>query len=576
MIAQLEQTIGADLALAEAARRRTFAIISHPDAGKTTLTEKLLLYAGAVELAGSVRARANGRHSTADWLAIERERGITVTSTALQFDHLGCRFNLLDTPGHRDFSEDTYRTLLAADGAVMVLDAARGIQQQTLKLFEVCRRQRLPIVTFINKLDQPGREPLELLDEIERALGLDDRAAELADRGWPGLSRGLRSAPAQPAPLRADGAWPAPGAGGDRERSTTRCGRPLLGEAAWRRLREEVGAGDGGRGRLRPRSLPGRRSDAGLLRQRADQLRHRPVPRRPGRAAAGARPARERSRPGAAARPRFLRLHLQDPGEHGPATPRPDGVPAGLLRPLREGHGGLQPAPGPDGPPHPPAPALRSGPGDGRGGVPRRRGRARQSGALRHRRHALRRASRSSTRRCRASRRSASPASRTAARGGTSSSTPVWRSWKRKAPSRSSSRSTAPASRSWPRSGDLQLDVTAARLRGEYGVEADVEPAAATKPPSGWKAPATAAKDSTGRRGTRCAPRTATAAWWPSSPPTGSAATPKRRTREWCSGQWGKGPSSPALLPESPLQSAIGDALQKWLVSQRETWRANR
>ena len=173
-----------------------------------------------------MRARANGRHSTADWLAIERERGITVTSTALQFDHLGCRFNLLDTPGHRDFSEDTYRTLLAADGAVMVLDAARGIQQQTLKLFEVCRRQRLPIVTFINKLDQPGREPLELLDEIERSLGLDDRAAELADRGWPGLPGGLRSAPAQPAPLRADGARPAPGAGGDRARSTTRCGHP--------------------------------------------------------------------------------------------------------------------------------------------------------------------------------------------------------------------------------------------------------------------------------------------------------------------------------------------------------------
>ena len=216
MIAQLEQTIGADLALeAEAARRRTFAIISHPDAGKTTLTEKLLLYAGAVELAGSVRARANGRHSTADWLAIERERGITVTSTALQFDHLGCRFNLLDTPGHRDFSEDTYRTLLAADGAVMVLDAARGIQQQTLKLFEVCRRQRLPIVTFINKLDQPGREPLELLDEIERVARTHDRAAELADRGWSGFPGGLRSAPAQPAPLRADGARPAPGAGGD-------------------------------------------------------------------------------------------------------------------------------------------------------------------------------------------------------------------------------------------------------------------------------------------------------------------------------------------------------------------------
>ena len=216
MIAQLqvEQTTGADLALeAGAARRRTFAIISHPDAGKTTLTEKLLLYAGAVELAGSVRARANGRHSTADWLAIERERGITVTSTALQFDHLGCRFNLLDTPGHRDFSEDTYRTLTAADGAVMVLDAARGIQQQTLKLFEVCRRQRLPIVTS-SISSTSGPRPLDLLDEssaarcdrrlagrsemartfresttAQRAASLDRRSAASAVRVGDGASR---------------------------------------------------------------------------------------------------------------------------------------------------------------------------------------------------------------------------------------------------------------------------------------------------------------------------------------------------------------------------------------------------
>jgi peptide chain release factor 3 len=166
------QEIRAGGLAAEAARRRTFAIISHPDAGKTTLTEKLLLYAGAVDLAGAVRTRKSGRHATADWLAIERERGITVTSTVLQFDHGGCRFNLLDTPGHQDFSEDTYRTLMAADGAVMVLDAARGLERQTLKLFEVCRLRRIPIVTFINKLDQPAREPLALLDEIERTLGL--------------------------------------------------------------------------------------------------------------------------------------------------------------------------------------------------------------------------------------------------------------------------------------------------------------------------------------------------------------------------------------------------------------------
>ena len=156
----------------EAARRRTFAIISHPDAGKTTLTEKLLLYGGAVTLAGSVAARKAQRQATSDWMAIERERGISITSTVLTFPYAGRQINLLDTPGHQDFSEDTYRTLTAADSAVMVLDAARGIEPQTLKLFEVCRRQGIPIFTFINKLDRPARDPLDLLDEIEKTLGL--------------------------------------------------------------------------------------------------------------------------------------------------------------------------------------------------------------------------------------------------------------------------------------------------------------------------------------------------------------------------------------------------------------------
>jgi peptide chain release factor 3 len=156
----------------EAARRRTFAIISHPDAGKTTLTEKLLLYGGAVNLAGSVAARKAQRQATSDWMAIERERGISITSTVLSFPYRGCQINLLDTPGHQDFSEDTYRTLTAADSAVMVLDAARGIEPQTLKLFEVCRQQGIPIFTFINKLDRPAQSPLALLDEIERTLGM--------------------------------------------------------------------------------------------------------------------------------------------------------------------------------------------------------------------------------------------------------------------------------------------------------------------------------------------------------------------------------------------------------------------
>lgn len=156
----------------EVSRRRTFAIISHPDAGKTTLTEKLLLYAGAVDLAGAVRARKNQRNATSDWMEMEQQRGISITTAALQFDCRGYRINLLDTPGHQDFSEDTYRTLMVTDSAVMVLDSAKGIEPQTKKLFQVCRLRHTPILTFINKLDRPGRDPLELLDEIEQTLGI--------------------------------------------------------------------------------------------------------------------------------------------------------------------------------------------------------------------------------------------------------------------------------------------------------------------------------------------------------------------------------------------------------------------
>ena len=160
--------------VAEAARRRTFAIISHPDAGKTTLTEKFLLYGGALSggEAGAVKARSERRSATSDWMALEQQRGISITSTVLQFPYRDCVVNLLDTPGHRDFSEDTYRVLTAADGAVMVLDAAKGIEPQTLKLFEVCRDRGLPLLTFINKWDRPGRDGLELLDEIEAQIGL--------------------------------------------------------------------------------------------------------------------------------------------------------------------------------------------------------------------------------------------------------------------------------------------------------------------------------------------------------------------------------------------------------------------
>jgi peptide chain release factor 3 len=161
-----------DLVMREAARRRTFAIISHPDAGKTTLTEKFLLYAGAVQRAGAVKARDGRRAATSDWMELERQRGISISSTVLQFPYRDHVVNLLDTPGHRDFSEDTYRVLAGVDAVVMVLDTAKGIESQTRKLFEVCRARRLPVVTFLNKYDRPGREPLELLDEIEAQIGL--------------------------------------------------------------------------------------------------------------------------------------------------------------------------------------------------------------------------------------------------------------------------------------------------------------------------------------------------------------------------------------------------------------------
>jgi peptide chain release factor 3 len=174
--------------LSESLRRRTFAIISHPDAGKTTLTEKFLLYAGALNEAGAVHARAGRRAATSDWMEMEQKRGISITSTALSFEYQGHQLNLLDTPGHRDFSEDTYRVLAAVDAVVMVLDSAKGIEPQTLKLFEVCRARNLPVITFLNKYDRPGREPLELLDEIEQQIGLRPTPAT-----WPvGISGDFR------------------------------------------------------------------------------------------------------------------------------------------------------------------------------------------------------------------------------------------------------------------------------------------------------------------------------------------------------------------------------------------------
>ena len=154
------------------AKRRTFAIISHPDAGKTTLTEKLLLYGGAIHLAGSVKARKANRHATSDWMEIEKQRGISVTSSVMQFSYNGYNINILDTPGHQDFSEDTYRTLCAADAAVMLIDGAKGVEPQTIKLFQVCRLRGIPIFTFVNKMDRAAKSPFELRDELEKVLGI--------------------------------------------------------------------------------------------------------------------------------------------------------------------------------------------------------------------------------------------------------------------------------------------------------------------------------------------------------------------------------------------------------------------
>jgi peptide chain release factor 3 len=179
-MSQTESAIQSDTILKEANKRRTFAIISHPDAGKTTLTEKLLLYGGAIHEAGSIRQRKAARYAASDWMAIEKERGISVTSSVLRFEKDGIKYNLLDTPGHKDFSEDTLRTLVAADSGLMVIDVAKGVEEQTEKLFEVCKLRQVPVITFVNKCDRPGMDPLEVLSNIENRLGI-----EAIPANWP-------------------------------------------------------------------------------------------------------------------------------------------------------------------------------------------------------------------------------------------------------------------------------------------------------------------------------------------------------------------------------------------------------
>ena len=185
---QAIKTVSSEQINREVARRRTFGIISHPDAGKTTLTEKLLMFSGAIQLAGTVKARKSGRHATSDWMEIEKQRGISVASSVMQFEYLGHVVNLLDTPGHQDFSEDTYRVLTAVDSALMVIDAAKGVEEQTIKLLNVCRMRNTPIITFVNKMDRETRDPLELLDELESVLKI-----QCAPVTWPiGMGKTFR------------------------------------------------------------------------------------------------------------------------------------------------------------------------------------------------------------------------------------------------------------------------------------------------------------------------------------------------------------------------------------------------
>ena len=221
----------------EISRRRTFAIISHPDAGKTTLTEKLLLYGGAIAQAGEVKGK-RARAATSDWMEIEKQRGISVTSSVMQFQHNGCCVNILDTPGHQDFSEDTYRTLMAADSAVMVIDAAKGVEPQTRKLFRVCALRHIPIFTFINKMDRDSRDPLELCGEVEAELGIDTYPVN-----WP-IGSGKEFQGVYDREQKHILFFSGQGHGKKAESTAAELDDPavgeLIGENRWRQLQEEV------------------------------------------------------------------------------------------------------------------------------------------------------------------------------------------------------------------------------------------------------------------------------------------------------------------------------------------------
>ena len=368
------------------AKRRTFAIISHPDAGKTTLTEKLLLYGGAIHLAGSVKSRKANKHAVSDWMEIEKQRGISVTSSVLQFDYDGYRVNILDTPGHQDFSEDTYRTLIAADSAVMLIDAAKGVEPQTKKLFWVCHRRKLPIFTFVNKLDRYGRAPMDLMDEIEKVLhinaypinwpigtdghyiGVYDRLkkqVELFDNDSSHGSKILKST---------TGSLDDPAI------------KEAIGEANLQNLMDDIElldmAGDEfdlakvDAGELTPMFFGSAMTNFGVRSFLEKFLELSPEPQ-----------VTEGRGRGESHRRGLHRFHLQDPGQHEPGPPGPDFLYADLLRGVRKGHDRMA-CPGTETGETGPAPAVH-GPGtDHCGkGLPGGYHRGVRPGDLHHRRY---------------------------------------------------------------------------------------------------------------------------------------------------------------------------------------------
>ena len=308
------------------ARRRTFAIISHPDAGKTTLTEKLLLFGGAINLAGQVKAKGERRNTRSDWMKIERERGISVVTSVMTFEFEGLVFNLLDTPGHEDFSEDTYRTLTAVDSAVMVIDAAKGIEARTRKLFEVCRLRDIPIITFINKMDRESRDTFDLLDEIEKTLALDTTPMT-----WPvGRGRDFLGtydvATGGVRLLEGGGAKTGAAQQIDIADLAGRNANLDVGE-----IKDELALVVGSLQAVRARGVSRGPSDAGLFRQRAAQFRRRRSAGRPRPLRAAAARAGQQSAQGRGGRAAHERLRVQDPGQHGSEPPRPHRVCAAVL-----------------------------------------------------------------------------------------------------------------------------------------------------------------------------------------------------------------------------------------------------